>query len=302
MRRALARADQRLHRATSVLHHLVSAREQALFSDAIVARVRGMLIHLAWQILRVQAEATGEKAREEFAARHGEVLAERFFATPVLISHAHALAVEWELNCDLDERFGLDSVLAPLLQDLIGHADSEIAGAAMAVLTAQTRFVQHQRRMELPLSQLDGECFHAVLAAWRDFAAEEVSDAIVRAENRLKSEHDESAARVTLLTRMVAALGDGAAEALNLSRAGVALFLSALAARTGQERGVVALSTLDGQRVRLALCLRAAGLKPADIDAQLLMIDPGMRQSTELDALGTREAAEWLAFDEATTR
>ncbi|UVI38938.1 hypothetical protein [Qipengyuania spongiae] len=295
LRAALERADAQLDHVSPVLEHLLSARDQSLFSDFLVARVRGMLIDLARQMLRVQAEATGEKAREHFAESHCGALAERLFATPVLVAHCHALALEWQLGLDLETRFGVDQVLSPLIQQRIGDRDPEVASSAMAALAAQTRFVRQQRRMALPLTELDAECFHTALRLWRAYGGEEGSDALTRAEGRLRASYDEGEGRLAMLARLVAALGPRSVEALNIQAAGAALFLSALAIRSNQPRTLVARSTNAGQLVRLALGLRAAGLKAGEVDLQLLSIHPDMTHATELDDLGTREASKWLS-------
>jgi hypothetical protein len=295
LRIALARGDRALGRIAPILGHLLSERDQSLFSDAIVARVRGMLLNLAWQVLRVQAEATGQKGREEFAAEQGEALAEHFFVSPMLVAHCHALAMEWRLAAALEEEGTLDPVLSPLMQTLIGHEDTQIASAAMASLAAQARFAQAQRRMELPIAELPGDLLHEALLAWRAFNRNERSDALTRAEGKLRADFDEGAGRLSLLDRVVTTLGSGANAALAVDQAGVALFLSALALRSGQSRDVVTLATNEQQSVRLALCLRAAGLKPQDVEAQLLRIHPNDLPLQGLEQIGTREAAQLLA-------
>lgn len=295
LRVALARGDRALGRTAPILGHLLSARDQSLFSDAIVARVRGMLIHLAWQILRIQAEATGRKGREQFAAEQGESLAEHFFASPLLVAHCHALAMEWRLAAALEEEGALDPVLSPLMQTLIGHQDTQIASAAMAAMAAQARFAQAQRRMEMPLAELPGDLLHEALLAWRSFNRDERSDALTRAEGKLRSDFDERAGRLSLLGRLVTTLGAGASAALAIDQGGVALFLSALALRSGQSRDIVALATNEQQAARLALCLRAVGLKPQEVEAQLLRIHPHELPPQGLEQIGTREAAQLLA-------
>ncbi|OBX20314.1 hypothetical protein A9995_00865 [Erythrobacter sp. QSSC1-22B] len=295
LRLALARGDRALGRIGPILGHLLSARDQSLFSDAIVARVRGMLIHLARQVLRVQAEATGHKGREQFADEQGEALAEQYFSSPLLVAHCHALALEWRLASGLEEGGALDPVLSPLMQSLIGREDTQIASAAMAALAAQARFAQSQRRMELPMGELPGDLLHEALLAWRAFNNDERSDALARAESKLRSDFDEGAGRLSLLDRMVTSLGSGASAALTIDHGGVALFLSALALRSGQSRDIVALSTNEQQAARLALSLRAAGLKPQDVEAQLLRIHPHELPPQGLEQIGTREAAQLLA-------
>lgn len=295
LRVALAQGDQALGRIGPILGHLLSTRDQSLFSDELVARIRSMLTHLAWQVLRIQAEATGVKGREEFAAEHGEPLSEMLFASPPLVAHCHALALEWQLSSRNEADFGLDPVISPLLQSLIGHEDAAIASAAMASLAAQARFAQTQRRMGLPLSELPGDLFHALLLAWRAYNGEDASDALIRAEGRLRADYDEGAGRLSLLERVVTLVGKDATNALVFDQAGVALFLSALALRTGQPRDLVAVSLHESQVARFALGLRAAGLKPQDIEAQILRLHPDRDPPSGLADIGTREALNLLA-------
>lgn len=295
LRAALASGDSALERIGPILGHLLSTRDQSLFSDELVARIRGMLTHLAWQVLRIQAEATGVKGREEFAAEHGEDLAERLFASASLVTHCHALALEWQLSSRLEADHGLDPVLSPVLQSLIGHEDASLASAAMAALAAQARFAQTQRRMEVPLGELPGDLFHEILLTWRDFNGEDASDALVRAEGRLRADFDEASGRLSLLDRVATLLDKEPAAALVFDQAGVALFLSALALRTGQPRDIVTVSTNERQQARLALSLRAAGLKPQDVEAQLLRLHPDRTPPGGLADIGTREALNLLA-------
>ena len=58
---------------------------------------------------------------------------------------------------------GIDPVLTGLVQELIASQDSGVSALAMQALAAQSRFVQSQRRMELPLGELPGDLFHKAL-------------------------------------------------------------------------------------------------------------------------------------------
>lgn len=295
LRDALSRGDTMLARSWPILQHLLSTSDQSLFSDEIVARIRGMLTDLAGQILRAQARATGQEGRERFVEQHRDGLAEHFFVNPALVGHCHALALEWLLAARLEARHALDPVLSPLLQRLIGHDDAAISSAAMAALAAQARFAQVQRRMELPLTELPGDLLHEILLDSSDFAKESSTDASARAEAKLRDEFDEAGGRLGLLARLVAALGPSAHAALDIEQAGAAIFLTALASRSGQTRDLAAISTNEQQLARLLLGLRAAGLKPAEVEAQALRIHGDMASLDGLDDIGTREAAQLLA-------
>lgn len=295
IRDALARGNLVLGKIEPILGHLLSTQDHSLFSDEIVARVRGMLHDLAFQILRVQAEATGHAGREEFAARHGGELAERFQASPALLGHCHALALEWQLARRMEDIYALDPVLSPMVQQLIASSDSAVASTAMAALAAQARFAQSQRRMELPLSELSGDLLHETLLAWRSYNGDKRSDALTRAEAKIRSNFDESAGRLALFARLVAGMGPEANAALAIDDAGAAIFLAALSALSGQSRELAAISTNEQQSARLALGLRAAGLAANDIEAELLRIHPGADPIRGLDEVSAGEAKQMLA-------
>ncbi|QKG71649.1 hypothetical protein [Erythrobacter mangrovi] len=295
LRDALARGNAILARVGPILTHLLATPDTSLFSDELVARIRAMCLDLSSQVLRAQAEATGEAGREAFAERHGEALAEHFFSSPQVLSHCHALALEWQLSARLEAQYGMDPVLSPVLQQLIASADSSQASAAMAALAAQARFAQSQRRMELPLGELPGDLFHELLLGWRAFNGPRRSDAMVRAEAKLRNGFDESAGRLALLARLIAGMGDHAREALDIEQAGVPLFLTALATGSRQSRSMAVLSTNAKQSARFALGLRAAGLSGVEIENQVLRLHPSAEPIRGLESLEPGEAAQMLA-------
>lgn len=295
LREALARGNAALSRIGPILTHLLSTPDHSLFSDEIVARIRGMCHHLAWQVLRAQEEAVGRAGREAFAERHGEALAEHFYADVGLLSHCHALAIEWQLSELLESQYGIDPVLSPLVQDLIASEDSSLASAAMATLTAQARFAQTQRRMELPLAELPGDLFHGLLLGWRSYSGNLRSDGMIRAETKLRQHFDEGASRIALIDRLVAGMGHTALRALDIDHAGAALFLSALAARSGQTRIAAILSTNHQQSARLALGLRAAGLDSKDVERQVMRLAPQTVPPRGIAAVQTEDARRLLS-------
>lgn len=295
LRDELAQGNAMLARVTPILSHLLATPDHSLFSDELVARVRGMCHDLAWQILRAQAEATGEKGRDAFADRHGEALAEHFFSSPAILSHCHALALEWQLSARMEQQYGIDPVLTPLLQDLIASPDDSQASAAMAALAAQARFAQAQRRMELPLAELPGDLFHDLLLGWRTFNGQRRSDAMIRAEAKLRNGYDESTNRLALLARLISGMAEEAIAALDLERSGVALFVTALSARSGQSRGMAMLSTNEKQVLRLGLGLRAAGLDAEQLETQIFRLHPQAQPRRSIGELHVAEAAQLLA-------
>lgn len=291
---ALKRGENALLHSAPILSYLLSTRDQSLFSDEIVARVRGMLLSLADQILRIQAEATGYKGAEQFASEHRVDLADHLATLHPLVSFSHALALEWQTASRLEARNALDPALSPLIQELVGSEDSAQASAAMAALAAQTRFMRSQARMELPLEELDGELFHDTLMAWRVFSDDAASDALSRAETKMRSDFEESGGRISLLSRVVASLADDADMALQLEQAGVSLFLTALADRSGLTRNQAAISLNEGQSARLMLALRASGMRADFAEGLVLKLHPDAVPPRGLDEIGTREAAKML--------
>lgn len=203
---------------------MLTTPDHSLFSDEIVARIRGMVDDLAMQVLWAQAEATGQSGREEFADRHRVALAAEFQANSRLLAHCHSLAMEWQLTERLEAQTGLDPVLSPMIQLLIASERDEVASNAMAVLAAQARFAQAQRRMELPLRELPAELVHEVLLAWRHYNGERRSDAMVRAETKMRNGFDERLGRLSQLARLITAIGDDAREALMIEDFGQRCF------------------------------------------------------------------------------
>lgn len=285
LRRALTQADAMLAGIGPILGHLLSAPDHSLFSDEIVARVRGMMSHLARQVLLVQAEATGQRERDAFADRHGEALAEHFQTSTALLSYCHTTAIEWQLTERLEIEAGLDPVMSPLLQQLIADRDSSVSSTGMSALAAQARFAQAQRRMELPLAELPGELFHETLLAWRKYCGDKGSDAVARAEASLRQSYDESGGRLVLLQRLLAMAEGVGRKALALEQAGAALFFTALASIAGLDRSTAVLSSHARQTVRMALALRAAGLEADRIDEVLLRLHPGAAPIAGLETI-----------------
>ena len=269
LRDELARETRALGSVVPVLRHLLASEGQRLVSDAILARVRGMLADLAAQLV---------------AAGHAgppEALAETFAADPALLAFCHALAAESHLAERLHQQRGLDPVLSPLLQELIASDTPAIAELAMNALAAQSRFIQSQRRMQLPLGELPAELFDRVLGAGSEGAA-------------LRQAYDEGASRLGLLARLIAAMRRGAVAGLALDHAGAALFASALEALAGLPRAHAVLACHDGQGVRLALALRVAGLTGEAIERQFLSLDPAAALPRDLAALSPEQARRLL--------
>ena len=284
LRDALARDDRALASVVPVLRHLLAGEGQRLVSDAILARVRGMLGDLASQIL-----VAGDRREAALRRADGEVdaecdaLAGRLAADAALLAFCHALAAESLLAERLHQRHAIDPVLSPLFQELIASDEPAVAELAMSALAAQSRFIQSQRRMELPLSELPAELFHRVARLGQAGAIAE-----------LQRDYDEAVSRIGLLARLAATMRRGAVAALALEHAGAALFASALAALVGMPRVDAVLACQEGQGARLALLLRAADIDAEPIARQLSLVDPAAHPPRGIGAITPGRARQML--------
>ena len=297
LRAQLARGDAVAGSVTPILRHLLAVEDNTLFSEEIVARVRGMLADLAGQLIG-KPEETG--ADEHRIAILAALLAQN---TP-LLTHAHALALEWRLTERLHARLSLDTVLSPLMQSLIASPEAATSALAMTVLAAQARFCQSQRRMQLPLTELPADLLHVALVSLRGFAGSEPATDTLAAgrETEIRQEYDEGATRLAMLSRLVAELDGGAIVAIRVPHAGCALFLSALATGAGLDRDAMVLATHETQRARLALALRRAGLETPVLEEQLLSIDPDLSVPDGIARISIHDAGVLLSESGALAR
>jgi hypothetical protein len=284
----LAREVRAVTAVSPVLRHLLASDAQSLVSEAVLARVRGMVFDLAAQL---SASIAGRDPATRLQGMGDPetqgALADSLLGDEALLTHLHALAIESLLAERFQQRHAIDPVLSPLLQELIASDEPAVASLAMNLLAAQSRFMQSQRRMELPLGELSAERFHAVIAIAYRFGGGQAASAALE---RLQLSYDEAASRLGLLTRLVAAMRRGVLAALALDHAGLALFASALAHTVRQPREVMVLACHEGQGARLALALRAAGLGPAAIERQFMLIEPVARMPRALAAVSAERA------------
>lgn len=291
LREGLARGDARLASVAPVLRYLVASEATSVLADEIVARVRGMMADLAGQLL---CELDGVDVADPLRA---DRLAGMVAASPALLVHVHALALEGQLTERLQAQAALDPVLSPLVQALVVSADATTSSLAMKLLAAQSRFVQAQRRMSHPLTELPGDLLHGCLLALGAFAAEEGKvEAAAVAESAIRGRYDEAVCRLGLAARLVMGMGAGAVAALSLTHAGPALFLTALAMAGGHDRDLAVFATSEDQAARLVLVLRASGLKPQAVAEQFLLLHPDRPLPDGLDGLGVDRASALLAL------
>lgn len=293
MRDELAEGNGALAATQPILSMLLTNRDQSLFSDEVIARVRGMMAHVAQQVLLACAEAGLQGDPAALMDQAHEDLTQLLLGDVAILSHAHALTQEFALSEQLHRRSGIDGVLSPLLQELAANSDADLAASAMRVIAAQARFLQHMRRMELPLGELPGDLFHKALLLMQNLLDD---DAIATtAGTALRAGYDEAEGRLAQLSRLVSALGPRAPRALVVDHAGPALFATALGMASAQDRNLVLLSFGENQLARLALALRAAGLGQGALEEQFIYLHPDALLPEGFDALTPARAATILA-------
>lgn len=290
LRDELARGDVMLGRARSVLVNLIRIEGQDLFSDEVVARIRGMSLDVASQVLA----ADGDDPLAGQDAERQDALAMALVEDAAFLAHVHTLVLEAQLAERLQVRSGLDPVTPPLIQELMASGNAEKAALAMAVLAAQARFMQQYRRMELPIGELPGDLFHRALMLAR------LDEEIVEAGERdLRASYHEGAGRLGLLTRLFVEIGEQSDRALVVDQAGVAIFATALAYRSEQDRSLAVVSMVDRHPARLSLALRVAGLGARDVRSQLLSLHPEAAMPAGVETMPPEIAALLLSAPRA---
>ena len=293
LRTELDKGNAMIATTRPILRHLLANGDQSLFSDEVVAKVRGMLVHVAHQLLHTEGQQAGEQNPDRFAQERHEGLAQALLSDTAFLGHAHALTFEAQLAAQLQRRSGIDTVLSPLLQELAASSNVEVAQAAIRALAAQARFMQQQRRMELPLAELPGELFHKALLLLA--AREDAGIAAEEAGTTLRAGYSEADSRIGQLSQLVMAMGRKAPRALAIDHAGLSVFVTALAMASGQDRNLAILSFGENQPARLALALRAAGLEQNALEEQFLYLQPDVELPEGFDALTADRASALLA-------
>ena len=293
LRERLVCGDMVMAATPPILRHLLANRDQSQFSDEVIARVRGMTTHVARQLLFARAQAHGAANLAAFAEPLQDELAAMLIEDSAFLAHAHGLTLEAQLAGQLQRRSNFDSVLSPLLQELTAAADEQLAGLAMRVIAVQARFMQAYRRMELPLTELPADTFHTAVMLMRRQAGDD--PVVAQAEVVLRNQYDESESRIGLLSRVVLTMGRKTPRALAVDHAGLAIFTSALALAAGQDRKRTILTFGENQLTRLALCLRAAGLRQDAVEEQFLYLHPEAILPAGFDRVTMERAAAILA-------
>ena len=296
LREALVAGEERLASAVPVLRHLLRPMDPAMFCDAALAQVRGMLGDLARQLLSARAEASGIRDSAQFAEQGEEALAHLLSADDALLSYVHALTLEAVLAERLQTATGLDPVVSPLVQQLITATDEAVAGLAMDLLSAQARFLQQQQRMELSPSELPDTLFLRALLAMRAHAGAEDEDAS-RAEDVLRDRRRERPGRIAQIEQLLGGSEADTESSLSVSRAGLPIFLTALSLASGEERSQLLLAIFARDGLRPALAMRAAGLEQQQIEMQLALLGADPFVGEDLTALSPAQSAMMLSRD-----
>lgn len=295
----LAAARGAVANVVPILRHLLRSDDNSIFSDEIVTRVRGLFLDVARQLVIALAEAAGHAEPEGWAHQAAGELAHGLADNPVFLEHFHTLALEWQWTARLERSCGVDPVLPPLVQARMASPDRQISAGAMDFLTAQARFCQNQRRMQLPLEELPKDLLHIALVTLRAHVGTDgkADSYALIAERSVRSRLDEARARLVRMDRLLDAMGEGAGAALAIDKAGVSLFLTALARGAGLSREAAIMATVDSQLPRLVLALRACGLAPGAIAATVLALHPAARLPDGCADISPADAAALLAQD-----
>lgn len=280
-----------------ILRHLLRSDNNSIFSDEIVARVRGMFVDVARQLVIALAEAAGHAEPEGWAHEAAEELAHVLAENPAFLEHFHTLALEWQWTVRLERSRGVDPVLPPLLQSRMADPDAQASAGAMNLLAAQARFCQSQRRMQLPLGELPGDLVHIALVTLRahvglDASAEAYA---LIAERGVRARIDETRSRLAQMGRALDAMGDKASDALDVEKAGVALFITALARGSGLSREAAIMAMVESQLPRFVLALRACGLASAIVTRAAQVFHPDANVPQGFADISPAEAAALLA-------
>lgn len=275
LRELLAAGERTRHDLPQQLRHRIGFADPSLFDDEVVARTRGLMVHLTEQAVGGRRSDGLEPASMRQA--RDRVLG-ALFDEPGILAHCHALALEYRLTRTLAADAGVDALLPPTLQELIASPDEGTSRLASAVLTAQTRFMQSMVRMQLPLRQLPAHLLHAAL----DLGRSHLADAIVAnaVEHAVRTSYDEGATRLALAERLVSSASFPRGRGLQLEDAGALLFLANLSSMSRQDYTDAVLLTTEGQRARLALVLRSLGCNLRAVNRNLYMLHSGLTLPT----------------------
>jgi len=160
LQKQLAGEDFVISATSPILQHLLVNRDEALFSDEVIARVRGITANIVFQLLVARAVEAVESDPAVAAISGQDAVARSLIEDEVFVAHIHALTLEAQLAESIRQRSGVDHVLSLLIQHLTASPDEKTVALAIRTIAAQARFIQQMRRMEMPLNELPGDLFH----------------------------------------------------------------------------------------------------------------------------------------------
>lgn len=284
LRVELARCQAATAAAAPVLRHLLANEDPVVFSDAVVASVRGMIANIADELL----EAFQSNSEINHGAKQREQLVEALADNAPVLAHVHAVGLEVRLTERLQLRAGVDEVVSPLLEELSASHDPELVELAGALIAAQTRFMRQCRQMALPLAELPAAVFDAGVEALH------LSDAPdFYAAERISRDSHAGRRRVDLLADLVDLIPHPKGL-LSIEEVGLATFVSALAKASMLDRDEAVLLLTENQGTRLLLALRAAGVNPRMVEQQFQAIHPDTPVPDGFAALSPQGAAALL--------
>jgi len=115
------------------------------------------------------------------------------------------------------------------------------------------------------------------------------------AERGVRARIDETRSRLAQMGRVLDAMEGKASDALDVDKAGVALFLTALARGSGLSREAAIMALVESQLPRFVLALRACGLLPAAVTRAALVFHPDANLPQGFADLSPADAAALLA-------
>lgn len=266
LRELLATGERTRRDLPLQLRHRIGFADPSLFDDEIVARARGLLVHLTAQIAGDRPAGAGNA---NYRIGRDAVL-RAVFAQPAFLAHCHALALEFRLTRRLASEADIDLMLPPIMQELIASPNERTSRLASSSVAAQGRFLRDMERMQMPLRQLPAELLNIALTIGRECLGDPVlADAV---EQAVRTSYDEGATRLVLLERLAHASDYPRARGLQLEQAGVPLFVAGLASSIGSIYCDAVLATTESQVARLALTLRTLGCNPRVVNRNLLLL------------------------------
>lgn len=289
LRRSLLMGDLGLADVPPVLLHLMSRSPGVCYCDEVLARVRAITHSLANEILS-QSVVDGGPDRQ-VAASDVVDLTSALRGNRLIICYIHALVVEGYVTTQLFSRFGIASGTSALLEELSQSGDESLSRLALENIAAQTRFMTMYERMELGRADLPGGILSAVLAE-----CENVSPTVLKEGGSvLPMGTPQRLNRLALIDELLAHPLFDQSRALDLAKAGVGLFYSAVAKQSSQDRVLVAICAATGHSARLALTLKSVGADDRLIQRNLALLTSGESFSVDVASLSVPDAAALLS-------